>query len=112
MMRFSALMLLVVITGCTAADAKAPATATTVSAKEESKSTMSIEGVVTKEGVECPAVRADDGKLYTITGKDRDKLKPGLHVKITGEIAQMSTCMQGVTIVASEIEFITASTRQ
>ena len=27
-----------------------------------------IEGVLTNEGVECPALRADDGKLYTLMG--------------------------------------------
>ena len=65
---------------------------------------MTITGVVTNEGVECPAVRADDGKLYTIAAKDREKLKPGVRVKITGEVAEMSTCMQGTTINAATIE--------
>ena len=70
---------------------------------------MTISGVVTNEGVECPAVRTDDGKLYTIAGKDRDKLKPGVRVKITGEIAQVSTCMQGTTINATTIEVTAVS---
>lgn len=68
------------------------------------KAPMTITGVVTNEGVECPAIRADDGKLYTIAAKDREKLKPGARVKITGEVAEMSTCMQGTTINAVTIE--------
>ncbi len=67
---------------------------------------MTITGVVTNEGVECPAVRADDGKLYTIAAKDREKLKPGARVKITGEVAETSTCMQGTTINAATIEVV------
>ena len=72
------------------------------------KSTMTITGTVTREGVECPAVRGDDGKLYTIVGAGREKLTPGLKVRITGTIAQVSTCMQGTTIEASKIEVMAA----
>ena len=72
------------------------------------KNTMTITGTVTREGVECPAVRGDDGKLYTIVGEGRDKLKPGLKVRITGAVAEVSTCMQGTTIEATKIEVIAA----
>src|SRR6478672_2626121 len=77
------------------------ATADPVAKKTESAA-MTITGIVTTEGVECPAVRGDDKKLYTIVGKGREKLKPGVRVKITGAVAEMSTCMQGITIEATE----------
>ena len=65
-----------------------------------------------KEGVECPAVRGDDGKLYTIAGTDRDKLVPGTKVRITGSVAEVSTCMQGTTINATKIEVVSAAIHQ
>jgi hypothetical protein len=51
-------------------------------------------------------VRTADGKLYTIATADRDKLRPGVRVRITGEVAQMSTCQQGTTISAERIEIL------
>ena len=65
---------------------------------------VTITGVVTEEGVECPAVRGDDGKLYTITGTGRETLRPGMRVRISGSVAEVSTCMQGITISATKVE--------
>lgn len=73
---------------------------------ESANDTLRITGTVTREGVECPAVRGDDGKLYTIIGAGREKLTPGARVRITGTVAQMSTCMQGMTIFATGIEIL------
>jgi hypothetical protein len=69
-------------------------------------STLTITGTVTREGVECPAVRGDDGKLYTIVGAGREKLTPGVKVRITGTVVQVSTCMQGTTIEATSIDVL------
>jgi hypothetical protein len=71
-------------------------------------STLTITGTVTRDGVECPAVRGDDGKLYTIVGAGREKLTPGVKVRITGTVAQVSTCMQGTTIEATSIDVLRA----
>ncbi len=71
--------------------------------------TMTITGTVTNEGIECPAVRGDDGKLYTVVGKDREKLTAGVRVRITGTIAETSICMQGITINATKIEVLQAA---
>lgn len=65
---------------------------------------LRIEGVLTTEGVECPALRADDGQLWTLAG-DTGRFGEGDRVSVTGSPAQISTCMQGETI---EIETITA----
>ena len=52
-------------------------TAMLVSAAGAVDNKGTITGTVTKEGVECPAVRGDDGKLYTVVGEGREKLTPG-----------------------------------
>ena len=77
--------------------------------KSATSAEITITGLATNEGVECPAVRGDDGKLYTIVGKDTQKLTPGVRVKITGNIVEVSTCMQGTTIRASSVEVVPAS---
>ncbi len=56
-----------------------------------------IEGVLTTEGVECPALRANDGKLYTLTG-DLRGFKPRDQVCIVPNYIEMSYCMQGTTV--------------
>src|SRR5262245_66287444 len=64
---------------------------------------MTVTGKLTNEGVECKAMRGDDGKLYTLTG-DLKGFRPGDRVKVTGRIAEMSTCMQGTTLGVEKIE--------
>lgn len=56
-----------------------------------------VTGRLTDEGVECPALRGDDGRLYTLAG-DTGGFKPGDRVTVVGTVAEMSTCMQGTTI--------------
>jgi hypothetical protein len=63
---------------------------------------VTIEGVLTDEGVTCPAMRGDDGELYTLAG-DIGDLQPGQRVRVTGEVAEMSMCMQGTTIRVGDI---------
>lgn len=62
-----------------------------------------VTGRLTDEGVECPALRGDDGMLYTLTG-DTAGFRPGDRVTVTGEVAEMSICMQGTTIGVRTIE--------
>jgi len=64
---------------------------------------MTVTGKLTNEGVECKALRGDDGKLYTLTG-DLKGFRTGDRVKVTGRIAEMSTCMQGTTLGVEKIE--------
>jgi hypothetical protein len=59
--------------------------------------TFTITGTLTREGVECPAMRGDNGRLYTLTG-DTGRFQPGTHVRVTGTVAQISYCQQGTTI--------------
>jgi uncharacterized protein DUF5818 len=64
---------------------------------------MTVTGKLTNEGVECKAMRGDDGKLYTLTG-DLKGFRIGDRVKVTGRIAEMSNCMQGTTLGVEKIE--------
>ncbi len=60
-------------------------------------------GQLTAEGVECPALRGDDGVLYTLTG-DLAGFKAGDEVVVEGSLPEMAICMQGTTIQVVRIE--------
>lgn len=60
-------------------------------------------GTLTREGVECQAMRGDDGRLYTLAGRNLGDFFPGDRVRVEGKIAQVSTCQQGTTIAVTRI---------
>ncbi len=60
-------------------------------------------GQLTAEGVECPALRGDDGVLYTLTGSLAE-FKAGDEVIVEGTLPEASICMQGTTIQVVRIE--------
>jgi len=62
-----------------------------------------VTGTLSSEGAECPTLRCDDGKIYSLTGAKLCKLGPGSHVHVEGTLADVSTCMQGTTIVVTSI---------
>ena len=68
--------------------------------KSSHRPTIRVTGVITNEGVECTALRGDNGKLYTLAG-GTGSFKPGDRVRVIGKIAQVSFCMQGTTIEAA-----------
>jgi hypothetical protein len=57
---------------------------------------------LTREGVECPAMRGDDGRLYTLAG-DIGRFGPGDRVRVRGQRADASICQQGTTIEVERI---------
>jgi hypothetical protein len=63
---------------------------------------VTVTGLLTDEGVECPALRGDDGVLYTLAGKP-DPYKAGDRVTVTGVPVEVSTCMQGTTLQVKSI---------
>jgi hypothetical protein len=63
---------------------------------------ISLRGTLTGEGVECQALRATDGKLYTLTG-NLHGLTVGDKVRVVGSVAEVSTCQQGTTLVVEQI---------
>jgi len=64
--------------------------------------TVCIKGTLTDEGIECQALRTEDGELYTLVGDLRGFSK-GDTVYVSGTIAQVSFCMQGITIAVQWI---------
>ena len=63
---------------------------------------VTIAGRLTSEGVECQALRGDDGQLYTLLG-DIGTLSVETRVSVTGERVEFSTCQQGITIRVQSI---------
>jgi hypothetical protein len=61
-----------------------------------------VQGQLTGEGVECPAMRSDDGAIYTLLG-DLKGLKPGDRVGVEGTRVEISYCMQGTTLQVTQI---------
>ena len=59
---------------------------------------VNVTGTLSSEGTECPALRGDDGTLYTLADPAAGGFKPGDRVHVTGEVASMSMCLQGITI--------------
>ena len=61
-----------------------------------------VVGRLTNEGVECQALRGDDGQLYTLLG-DLGTLPVEARVRVSGERLEFSTCQQGITIRVQSI---------
>lgn len=58
---------------------------------------VTVTGRLTSEGVECQALRGDDGQLYTLLG-DLGRLSVDTRVRVIGERVELSICQQGITI--------------
>ena len=65
-------------------------------------SILRVGGTLTEDGVECPALRGEDGQLYTLTG-DLEGMAPGDHVCVQGRLAEISICQQGTTLSVEQI---------
>lgn len=60
-----------------------------------------VTGVLTNEGVECQAMRGDDGRLYTFPRIGG--YRAGDFVEVRGTLAEFSFCQQGTTIDVTRI---------
>ena len=59
---------------------------------------------VIEAGVECPILRTSTGQIYSLSLGD-SAFGPGDYVRVTGELADASFCMQGEgTLIVLEIE--------
>jgi hypothetical protein len=69
--------------------------------------TRRFEGELTREGVECQAMRGTDGLFYTLVDVPEEFAGPffeaGVKVWVVGEIVPASKCMQGTTIAVWEM---------
>ncbi len=64
---------------------------------------VTVTGRLTGEGAECQAFRSKGGTLYTLTGNLRG-FRAGDKVRVVGRVAEVSTCMQGTTLVLESIK--------
>ena len=65
---------------------------------------VTIVGTLTSEGVECPAMKGDDGVLYTLALRDPRGLPfPGARLQVEGTLADISICQQGTTIEVDKV---------
>jgi LysM repeat protein len=62
---------------------------------------VTVSGQIVK-GVECPVLRSDDGRAYSLTG-DLAGYRPGDRVSVIGRLTDVSVCMQGPTIAVRRI---------
>lgn len=69
---------------------------------------VAIIGTLTGEGVECPAMRGEDGVLYTLAGLPGE-IEIGDRIEVKGEPAAISICQQGTTIAVSGIKVLSRS---
>lgn len=111
----AALLALALAAGCSPGETEAGRTATvpadtiqggtmadTTTGDTERAGEVRVTGRLTDEGVECPALRGDDGRLYTLAG-ETGGFGPGDRVTVAGTVAEMSFCMQGTTIAVRTI---------
>ena len=69
---------------------------------DKTSKSVCIKGSLTDEGVECQALRGENGELYTLVG-NLGEFRNGDQVIVCGTIADISFCQQGTTINLSSI---------
>lgn len=65
--------------------------------------TLLRRGRMTDEGERCPAMRGEDGELYTLAGQTAG-LEPGEEVAVEGTLAESSVCGQGTTLQVVRVQ--------
>ena len=69
-----------------------------------SQDQVQIVGTLTDDGIACPALRAADGNLYTLTPGDwQTSFTVGDVVCVRGTIAAVGVCQQGTTIAVETV---------
>ena len=71
--------------------------------KAAATAAITVVGTLSKEGTECQALRGDDGQLYTFAASKVGSFVAGDRVRVEGTKAEVSTCMQGITISVTAI---------
>lgn len=66
-----------------------------------------LQGVLVEGGAECQRFRADDNRYYTLLG-DLHGFHTGDRVEISGNIAEVSHCMQDTTLTIKSIRKVQA----
>lgn len=68
-----------------------------ITAAQPAENRLEVTGTLTNQGIECQALRGDDGRLYTLLG-DLDGFVSGDRVQVEGVRVAQSYCMQGTTL--------------
>jgi LysM repeat protein len=63
---------------------------------------LTVTGTLIGGGVECPLLRADSGRLYSLAG-ETGEFNRGDRVQVHGRLAEVSICQQGATIEVRRI---------
>jgi hypothetical protein len=63
-----------------------------------------IAGEYLGRGVECAQMRLPTGEEISIEGQDFSEIALGTRLRLTGEFARMSRCMQGRAFVAASFK--------
>jgi len=66
------------------------------------RETISVRGYVT-DGVECPILRTDDGRTFSLGARGRD-IAPGSYVEATGRAGGVSHCLQGEPLDVTSLQ--------
>jgi len=61
-----------------------------------------VSGTIIKGGIECPLLRSDEGRVYSLTG-DIGGFGLGDRVLVEGRLAEVSICMQGQALQVRRI---------
>jgi LysM repeat protein len=61
-----------------------------------------VTGTLTRGGPECPTMRGDDGETYSLLG-DLGGFQPGDRVRVTGRVAELTSCMRGTALSVQRI---------
>ena len=77
--------------------------ASTSRSSEAAPDEICVRGRITDEGVECQAMRGRDGRLYTLVGDPGEAPAAGSELCVCGRVAELSSCMQGTTVVVTRI---------
>lgn len=73
-----------------------------VIARPQPSERLTVTGTIVSGGVECPLLRSDDGRRFSLSG-DLGGFGRGDRVEVTGRLADVSICMQGPTLEVRRI---------
>ncbi|MCC5973881.1 MAG: hypothetical protein JJT81_07500 [Rubellimicrobium sp.] len=62
-----------------------------------------FDGVYLGAGAECPQFMLDSGEQVSLESADMSGFSPGTRLRVTGDVARMSRCMQGRAIVVEDV---------
>lgn len=65
-----------------------------------------ISGTYLGAGVECPQFMIDTGEQVSLMGQGFEKIEVGQRLRLTGQIARASKCMQGQAFIVTTVAVV------